>query len=148
MATTKMLYFEDVEVGDETTPLYQCLTLDTVKSFQEVQSGPDARSGPSRFNDEEQAKREGLPGPIVPGNFNMALISRMLTDWSPTVQLKKLDIIFRQVVPQGTDIKIYGVVTGKDEETRELELDVYLEPMDGQPFYRGTANVGLPSRSD
>jgi len=76
----------------------------------------------------------------------VALISTMLTDWSPTVRFKMMDAIFRQVVPQGTEIKVYGVVTDKSEERQEVEVDLYVEPLEGQPFIRGKAVVGVPSR--
>lgn len=146
MTTVQTLYLEDVDIGDEVTPQVRRITMDDVKAFGQVSPRTEMLDKPNRFNSEEQAKKEGLPGPVIPGAMSMALIAKTLTDWSPGVQLKTLDVILRQVVPQGTDIKIYGVVTDKDEEQRQVEVDIYVEPPEGQPFIRGKAVLGLPSR--
>ena len=146
MTTTKALYMEDVDIGDEVPPVVRRITSEDVRSYLEAWQGPEATKWPSRFHDEEQAEMEGLAGPIVPGPMSMALLSKMLTDWSPTVRLKLIDTIFRQVVTHETEVKIYGVVTDKNEEQQEVEVDLYLEPMEGQPFIRGKAVLGLPSR--
>ena len=148
MTTTKAVYLEDVEIGDEVPTQERQVNMEDVRSFLLVWHGPQGLEQPDRFNSEEQARKERLPGPIVPGIMSMALISRMITDWSPTVQLKSIDVIFRQVVSQGTEIKLYGVVTDKNEEREEVEVDLYLEPLEGQPFVRGKAVLGLPSRGD
>ncbi len=146
MMTAKAIYLEDIEIGDELPAQRQRVTLERVLAFLNSYPNPSMADRPNRFNNVEQAKKEGLPGPIVPGVMSMALISTMLTDWSPTVRFKMMDAIFRQVVPQGTEVKVYGVVTDKSEERQEGEGDLYVEPLDGQPFIRGKAVVGVPSR--
>jgi len=44
---------------------------------------------------DEDAKKEGLPGQLVPGNLSMALFSRMITDWNPDASLVRLSATFR-----------------------------------------------------
>lgn len=148
MTTTKAIYLEDVEIGDEVPTQARQVNMKDVRSFLVVWHGPQGLEETSRFNSEDQARKERLPGPIIPGIMSMALLSKMLTDWSPTVRLKDIDVIFRQVVPQDNEIKLYGVVTDKNEEREEVEVDLYLEPLEGQPFVRGKAVLGLPSRGD
>ncbi len=146
MASIKTVHIEDVEIGDTVTPQLRRITMGEVKAFWEVLNGPGSLERPSRFNSVEQAKKEGLPGPVIPGPMSVALISKTLTDWAPGVQLKLLDVILRQVVPQGTEFKIYGIVTDKNEGEQQVEVDLYVEPLEGQPFIRGKAVLRVPSR--
>ncbi len=34
-----------------------------------------------RFTDDEGARKEGLPGMILPGNMSLGLLSKLVTDW-------------------------------------------------------------------
>ena len=90
------MHYEDVEIGDAVGPLERVVSDDQVRRFVSVCG---AGAGPSRFTDPEVARSEGLPFAIVPGAMNIAIISQVLTSWSPGVSLKKLDIVFRQMVP-------------------------------------------------
>ena len=76
----------------------------------------------------------------------MALIAKTLTDWSDGVRLKVIDVILRQVWPQASEVKIYGVVTDKNDELEEVEVDIYVEDPGGQPLIRGRAVLGLPRK--
>jgi hypothetical protein len=149
MTSTKTIHLEDVEIGDTVTPQIRRITMDGVKTFWAAIHGPGSpmMERPSRFNSVEQAKKEGLPGPVIPGPMIIAMIAKGMTDWTSGVQLKLLDVILRQVVPQETEFKIYGIVTDKDETKHQVEVDIYLEPLEGQPFVRGRAVLGLPSKA-
>ncbi len=150
MTSTKVLHIEDVEIGDTVTPQVRLITMEGVRTYWEAIHGPESPSmaRPSRFNSMEQAQKEGLPGPVVPGPMSIALISKTLTDWAPGIQLKLLDVILRQVVPQGAELTIYGIVTDKDDDKQQVEVDIFLEPNEGQPLIRGRAVLGLSSRAD
>jgi len=142
------VYIEDVDIGDEIPELITTVSMDQVSAFFASYPRPfNSPDSPSRFNSEEQAKKEGLAGPIIPGVMSMALITKVLTDWGTGAKFKLLDAIFRQVVPQGEPIKAYAVITDKDETNNTVELDVYIEPMDGQPYVRGRASMELASRN-
>ena len=142
------LYIEDVDIGDEVPALITSVSMDQVSAFFASYPRPfNSPDSPSRFNSKEQAEKEGLAGPIIPGVMSMALITKVLTDWGTGAKFKLLDAIFRQVVPQGESIKAYAVITDKDEHHNTVELDVYIEPMDGQPYVRGHASMELASRA-
>ena len=140
------LYFEDVEIGDDVDPVERLVTDDQVNEFVRIWG---AERGPSRFTDGDTARREGLPGPIVPGAMNMALMSQLLTGWSPSVTLRKLDLVFRQVVGHNVPLRLKGSVTDKkivDGEPR-IGCDVLMEDQEGSPLVIGSATVTLPTRS-
>ena len=140
------LYFEDIEVGDEIGPIERTIDHEQVIEFIEAWTG---NTGPSRFTDREVAVNEGLAGPIVPGVMAMALMSRLvLTDWSPTVSLKKLDVVFRKVVPHDEPHRFSGIVTDKSvvDGEPQLECDVFLEDQEGTRLIIGKATVALAAR--
>ena len=43
-----------------------------------------------RFASDEEARAEGLPGQIVPGNLSLALFSRLLTGWADSGRLQRI----------------------------------------------------------
>ena len=142
---TRELYYEDVEIGDDIGPVERTVSREQVDAFLRIRG---ATPGPSRFTDAAQAKKEGLPGPIVPGGMNIAMASQLLTGWSPTVDLKRLEVSFRQVVPHDTPLELKGIVTDKhivDGEAR-VECDVAIENEDGASHVIGNATIVLPRR--
>ncbi len=139
------LYFEDVEMGDDVGPVERSVTTDQVREFVQVW---EARSGPSRFTDPDAARAEGLPGAIVPGAMNMALMSQIITGWSPSMVLRKLDVVFRKTVPHNAPLKLQGFVTDKGvvDGQPQLECDVFMEDAEGTRLVIGKATVTLPAR--
>lgn len=139
------LYYEDVEIGDELDTIERIVTLEQVQSFLAIRGGV---SGPSRFTDDAYAKSEGLPHAIVPGAMNTAMVAQLLTGWSPTVTVKKLDVSFRQVVPHNTPLELKGIITAKHvvDDEPQVECDVFLENEDGSMHVIGHAIVVLPRR--
>jgi acyl dehydratase len=141
------LYYEDVEIGDEIGPVERSVSREQVDAFLRIRG---MTPGPSRFTDDEHARKEGLPGAIVPGGMNIAMASQLLTGWSPTVDLKRLEVSFRKVVPHNTPIELKGIVTDKhivDDEAR-VECDVAIENEDGASHVIGNATIVLPRRSE
>ncbi len=139
------LYFEDVEMGDEVGPIERTVTTDRVREFVQVWG---ARPGPSRFTDPDAAKAEGLPGAIVPGAMSMALMSQIITGWSPSMVLRKLDVVFRQMVSHNAPLTLQGIVTDKGvvDGQPQLECDVFMEDAEGTRLVIGKATVTLPTR--
>ena len=138
------LSFENVEVGDDIGPVDRVVTDEQVREFVSIWQ---QSRGPNRFTDEAVAKKEGLSGPIVPGAMNIAIMSQLLTGWSPAVVLRKLDVVFRQVVPHNAPLQLRGIVTDKrmvDGEP-QLECDVMLENDQGDRLIIGKATVALPA---
>ena len=141
----KNLYFEDVEIGDDIGPIKRSVTDENVIEFVSVR---EKEITPSRFTSNEVANSEGMPEAIVPGPMNIALMSQILTDWSDTVCLLKIDVVFRQTVPHNTDLTFSGIVTDKDEtgNSTKLECDVVMENSDGVKLVIGTGVIALPNK--
>ena len=138
------LYFEDVNLGDEVGPLQKTPTDDAVRAFCELW----ANTGPNRFVDPEVAKRAGQPGTTVPGIMSVALMSQLFTSWGPPEALKKIDVIFRQIVLH-EPVKISALVTDKRVEEGEnlVECDIHLSRQDGERLVGGKVIVALPNHS-
>ena len=141
----KNLYFEDVEIGDDIGPIKRSVTDEDVIEFLSVR---EKEITPSRFTSNEVANSEGMPEAIVPGPMNIALMSQILTDWSDTVCLLKIDVVFRQTVPHNNDLTFSGIVTDKDEtgSSTKLECDVVMENSDGVKLVIGTGVIALPNK--
>lgn len=139
------LFYEDVEIGDDIGPVERSVNIDQVKTFTSIRG---MGSGPNRFTSVEQAKSEGLDGPIVPGAMNIAIVSQLLTNWSPSVYLKRLDCVFRGMVPHDKPFTLAGIVTDKDviEGSAQLECDVFMQNAEGVRMVIGNATIVLPSK--
>ena len=134
---------DGIEIGHEIPRLEVTLSGDQVRRYATVAQMP----GPRFFSD-EVARKEGLPGQILPGNMSMALLSRMLTDWLPNARLEKLGVTFRGVVQPGKPIVCSGFVTNRHEQgdTVELECDLILE-QGGERRITGLGVLRLPRAS-
>ncbi|MCI0440290.1 MAG: hypothetical protein L0177_14340 [Chloroflexi bacterium] len=140
------LYYEDIEIGDDIGPIERVVTDEQVLEFQAIR---ERDSQPSRFTDDAIARSEGLPGAIVPGAMNIAMLSQLITGWSPSVALKKIDVVFRQVVLHNRPLRVQGVVTDKAivGGAAQVECDVYIENEQGARLVIGKAIVALPKRA-
>ncbi len=130
--------WDDVFEGDELGPEDFFLAKDQVRAY--------ARANDiwfPRFTDDEGARREGLPGMIAPGNMSMGLLTRLIDDWCGPGTLRRLGTTFRGLVLPERTIRMHGAVTQKDETTRTVELDVWIESDEGERLVIGTATVGL-----
>ncbi|HSD10919.1 MAG TPA: MaoC family dehydratase N-terminal domain-containing protein, partial [Candidatus Binatia bacterium] len=78
-----------LEIGTEIPRLEIVLSGDQVRRYATAAHMPGRR-----FFSDEVARKEGLPGQILPGNMSMAMLSRMLTDWLPEARLEKLGVTF------------------------------------------------------
>ena len=143
--SSKDIYFDDVELGDEIGPLTRTVLSDQVIRFVSIR---DPDPSPSRFTSDKAARSEGLPNAIVPGAMNIAMMSQIVTGWSPTVTMKKIDVVFRQMVPHNEPLILSGIVTDKDETglSTSLECDVVMENQEGVKLVIGQAEFTLPNR--
>jgi len=115
---------DHIEIGHEIPPLEIVVSADDVSRYAAVAQMPG-----QRFVSDEVARKEGLPGRILPGNMSMALLSRMLTDWLPEARLERLGVTFRGIVQPGKTLRCSGFVTDRRSTADgvELECDVILE---------------------
>lgn len=136
-------YFDDIDVGDDIEELEICPTTEDVIRYVKV-----ARMESGRFTDNEYARKEGLPGAIIPGNMSLGFLSRMLTEAFPTGALKSLTANFRATVPHNVPLFCSGVVTEKQEKDGDnlIYCDVLLSNEDGDRYVQGTATIALPRR--
>ena len=133
-----MMRFEDVQEGDELPTRELFLEKDQVRAYARA-----ANQWSPRFTDDEGARREGLPGMITPGNMSMGLLTSLVEAWAGLGVLRRLGTTFRGLLLPGRTIRLCGSVTPKDERTRTVELDVWLESDEGERLVIGTATVAL-----
>ena len=141
------VYYDDVDLGDEVGPVERVVSDDQVIEFTQVWGREE---GPTRFTSREKAQSEGLPEAIVPGAMNIAIMSQLITAWSSTVRLVKLDVVFRSPVLHNRPLTLRGMITDKDivDGDPRIECDVTMENEDGTPYVIGKATVSLPVRSE
>ena len=141
------VYYDDVDLGDEVGPVTRSVSDDQVIEFTQVWG---REQGPTRFTSREKAQSEGLPEAIVPGAMNIAIMSQLITAWSPTVRLVKLDVVFRSPVLHNRPLTLRGMITDKDmvDGEPQIECDVTMENEEGTPHVIGKATVSLPVRSE
>ena len=132
------LGFAEVEEGDELPTRELFLAKDQVRAYARI-----ANQWSARFTDDEGARKEGLPGMITPGNMSMGLLTSLIEAWAGTGALRRLGTTFRGLVLPDRTVRLCGTVTEKDDAARTVELDVWLENVDGERVVIGTATVAL-----
>ncbi len=129
------------DFGDELTPLRLTLAPQQVADYVHA-----ANQAAPRFLDDEQAKKEGLPGQIAPGNMSLALFSRFLESAAPGARVLRISATFRSFVQPKVPLLVTGVVTDvtdADDEQR-IECDLLLESEAGERLVTGTGSVVVP----
>ncbi len=140
-------YYDQVEMGDDLEPAEKEVSDQMVLDFCAVWS-TGGGGGMGRFTDHEAAKKEGLPGAIVPGIMSMSYIAQYLAGWAEGGQVKKLDVVFRQPVVHPQTISLVGVITDKNQvgDENQVECDVYIQNDRGDRLVGGKATVVLPAQ--
>jgi len=130
----------ELDVGDDLHRLQLTLSSEQVRGYSIV-----ARMPGGRFESDEAARREGLPGQIVPGNMSIALFCRLIAESLPGARLERLNATFRGIVRPGEPLSLHGVITERREEHDAvfLECDLVLESAEGERRVTGTATVRL-----
>lgn len=151
----KQLYWEDVEVDSEITPLSKIASTRMLVKF----AGASGDFNPLHYEDAFAAS-QGVGKPIVHGQLKRAWLAQLITDWiGEQGTLKKFSCQFRGmdyprpmktiVEPQeGETWWCQGTVTSKyikDDEHR-IECEIWVENGKGERTTPGSAIVALPSR--
>lgn len=138
-------YYDQVEMGDELSPVEKEVTDQMVLDFCQVWG---SGGGVGLFTDHEVARKEGLPQAILPGIMSMSYIAQFLAGWADGGLVKKLDVVFRQPVVHPQTISLVGVITDKNQVDGEnqVECDVYIQNGHGDRLVGGKATVVLPGR--
>lgn len=131
----------EVEFGVELPVFEPDTSLDNVRRFTKAAGW----EGP-RFTDHEAARKEGLPGALVPGIMSQGFLAAMIHRWAPDAQIENVDTIFRAPVIVDEHYSISGVVTDIDEDTGTVEIDLTVTNSAAETRVFGTATVRLPVR--
>jgi acyl dehydratase len=134
--------FEEIIIGDTLGPLEIVVTKDQCRTFAKV-CGFGEVAG--RFTDEEAAKKEGLPGIILPGNMSLALLSKLVTDWIGigNARVTRMGTTYRVPVQPDHKIMLHGFITHTTPAERTAEVDVWIENEEGERLVTGTATVAF-----
>lgn len=130
---------KDVTFGEELPVFDPDTSLDNVIRFTEAAGW----RGP-RFTDHEAARKEGLPGALVPGIMSQGFLCAMIHRWAPPAQILEVDTVFRAPVIVDQTYHINGVVTDVDETEGRVEVDLTVTNEKGETRVFGTARVKLP----
>ncbi len=130
--------FADVQIGSAIGPEQIFISKDQCRRYARA-CGLDA----PRFTDDEGAKKEGLPGMILPGNFSLGLLSKLVTDWigNSRAKLTRLGTTYRVPVQPDRTLVLQGFITNANPEQRECEIDVGIENEEAERLVTGTATV-------
>ena len=151
----KQLYWEDVEVGSEITPLLKVATTQMLVKW----AGASGDFNPLHYDDAFAAS-QGVGRPIVHGQLKRAWLVQLVTDWvGERGTLNKLSCQFRatdhprlmksMTEPQeGETWWCKGKVTKRYVEGGEhcVDCDIWVENGKGEKTTPGSATVVLPSR--
>ncbi len=129
----------EVEFGVELPAFDPDTSMTNVRRFAKAANW----MGP-RFTDHEAARKEGLPGALVPGIMSQGFLAAMIHRWAPDAQIEVVDTVFRAPVIVDESYHITGVVTDVDEETGKVEIDLTVTNDAGETRVFGTATVRLP----
>lgn len=130
----------DVEFGAELEPFTPDTSLKATATFAEAVGW----GGGGRFSDHERARKEGLPGALVPGIMAMGFLTSMIHRWSEVARVEHVDTVFRATLLADDPCTIEGVVTDVDEDEGLVQLDLTVKNTAGETRVFGTANVRLP----
>jgi len=134
--------FEDLHIGDTLGPLQLSVSRDQTRAYARafLLDAP-------RFTDDEGARKEGLPGMILPGNLSLSLLTKLVTDWigESGAKLMRLGTTYRQPVQPDETLTLQGFVTNANAADRSAEIDVWIETAEADRLVIGTATVQFPA---
>jgi acyl dehydratase len=130
--------FEDIEFGEDLPTILPNVSLPNVKVFAKA-----AKMEAGRFIDHEDARKNGLPGAIVPGILSQGILVALIHAWAPNAEVLNVDTIFRATLLVDSKPMASGVVTDIDEDARVIEIDLMIKNEKGETPVVGTARVTL-----
>ena len=142
---TKPLYYEDVLVGDEITPLIKQPTTRQLVMW----AGASGDYNEIHY-DKDFAQSKGLPGVIVQGQLVCSFLGQLMTDWiREQGVLRKLTCSYRGMNFPGETLACKGKVSKKYVEDEEhcVECSIWVENAKGEKTVSGTAVVILPAKN-
>lgn len=101
-----------------------------------------------RFNDHEAARKEGLPGAMIPGVMSQGFLVAMIHHWAPSANIINIDTVFRAPVMADESHTISGVVTDIDTDAGTVEIDLTVANAKQETRVFGTATIGFAAATD
>ena len=130
----------DVEFGGELPTFTPDTSINATRRFGEYVGW-----NTPRFTDHDGARKEGLPGAIVPGVMSQGFLGAMIHRWAPEAEIITIDTVFRAPVLVDQPHQITGVVTDIDEDELTVEIDLTVTNAAGETRVFGTATARLPA---
>jgi len=142
VATNILRTFDSVAVGDELEPISIPITLQRL-----VMEAGANRDFSLIHHDRDVARATGAPDAYMNTFFIAGMLERLLREWMGHAgQLNKITNLRMQVFnPVGETVSFAGRVTGKDDKTARVELELWSETSAGQTV-TAMATVTLPNR--
>ena len=134
---------EDVEFGADLPAFVPDTSLTKGGQFAKL-IGWD---GP-RFSDHEGARKEGLPGAMIPGVMSQGFLVAMIHHWAPSANIINIDTVFRAPVMADEAHTISGVVTDIDTDAGTVEIDLTVANTKQETRVFGTAAIGFAAATD
>ena len=146
VALPQQPFFEDVNVGDEITPL----TKPPVTQVQLARyAGASGDFNPLHI-DPSVGQSLGIGGTIAHGMLIMGFLGNLISDYlGGPMNLKHYQVRFLAMTRPGDEITCIGKITRKFEENGEgfIEAEVLASDAKGEKKASGTFTAALPRRS-
>jgi hypothetical protein len=150
----KQLYYQDVKVGDEITPISKVASTRMLVQW----AGASGDYNPLHFED-DFAKMMNVGSPIVHGQLKRAWLGHLITNWiGDGGTVKTLSCQFRGMdyprkmktmhePKEGETWQCKGIVKAKRVENGEnlVDCEIWVENGKGEKTSPGSAVVTLPS---
>lgn len=140
----QVLYFEDVEEGDQAPVRSRALTRTDLVMY----AGASGDFNPMH-HDEVQAQAAGQPSVFGHGMFSMGFLGTAITDYVGVGNVRRYRARFAKQTWPDEELRTTIVVTGKRTVGPDhlVDMDVRLLNADGEEKVVGEATAVVPSRS-
>ena len=141
---TKQLFFEDIEIGSEISPLVKRPTTRQLVMW----AGASGDYNPIHY-DQDFARGRGLPGVIVQGQLVGSFLGELATGWmGEQGMLRKLSCSYKGMNYPNESITCKGKINRKyvDGSQHCVECSLWAENARGEKTVTGMAVVIMPAR--
>ena len=143
---SEQLYYEDVAVDDEITPLVKQPTTRQLVMW----AGASGDYNPIHY-DKDLAQNQGLPGVIVHGQLAGCFLGQLITDWIGQQGIvHSFSCSYRGMNFPGEALICKGRVTKRyvKDSQHFLECAIWVENVKGEKTVTGKVIVIVPSRDN
>jgi acyl dehydratase len=139
------VYFEDVKVGDEITPLVK----GPIRQIQLTRYAGASGDFNPIHQDHEFARAAGMGDVFAHGMLSMGFVAQAVTDWAGAGTVRKIGVRFTALVRLKDTVTCRGRILSKSskDEAHTVDLEIWAETQKGDKVVTGKATVALPSRT-